>query len=194
MRVQENPAAVIEALQQAIALNPDHVDAYFALGRLLSANDQPEAAIATLQEGLRRDPGKTDGYRQLGLLLYTLNRPEEAVACYRQWAEQSPEEPAARYMLAAVTGDNVPSRAADDYLQALFDGFADSFDQKLQRLDYQAPELLATLVAAEWTTPDSTLQVLDAGCGTGLCGPLLRPYAHRLIGVDLSPGMLNKAR
>jgi predicted TPR repeat methyltransferase len=36
--------------------------------------------------------------------------------------------------------------------------------------------------------------ILDAGCGTGLCGPKLRPYACRLSGVDLSPGMLEKAR
>ena len=36
-------------------------------------------------------------------------------------------------------------------------------------------------------------QVLDAGCGTGLCGPLLRPYARRLEGVDLSQGMLDRA-
>ena len=28
--------------------------------------------------------------------------------------------------------------------------------------------------------------MLDAGCGTGLCAPLLRPYASRLTGVDLS--------
>ena len=35
--------------------------------------------------------------------------------------------------------------------------------------------------------------VLDAGCGTGLCGPLLAPYARRLVGVDLSTGMLKQA-
>jgi predicted TPR repeat methyltransferase len=38
------------------------------------------------------------------------------------------------------------------------------------------------------------IDVLDLGCGTGLCGPLLRPVARRLTGVDLSPGMLDKAR
>jgi predicted TPR repeat methyltransferase len=37
------------------------------------------------------------------------------------------------------------------------------------------------------------LDVLDAGCGTGLCGPLFRPYARRLVGVDLSGQMLAKA-
>ena len=35
--------------------------------------------------------------------------------------------------------------------------------------------------------------MLDAGCGTGLCGPLLKPFAGRLDGVDLSPRMLAKA-
>ena len=36
--------------------------------------------------------------------------------------------------------------------------------------------------------------MLDAGCGTGLCGPLLSPYARRLVGVDLSEGMLTRAK
>ena len=36
--------------------------------------------------------------------------------------------------------------------------------------------------------------VLDIGCGTGLCGPLLRPYASRFVGVDLSGGMLDHSR
>lgn len=35
--------------------------------------------------------------------------------------------------------------------------------------------------------------MLDAGCGTGLCAPLLKPYARSLAGVDLSGGMLAKA-
>ena len=36
--------------------------------------------------------------------------------------------------------------------------------------------------------------MLDAGCGTGLCGPLVAPYARRLVGVDLSARMLARAR
>ena len=37
-----------------------------------------------------------------------------------------------------------------------------------------------------------TYQV-DAGAGTGLCGPILRPLAKHLHGIDLSAGMLAKA-
>ena len=38
------------------------------------------------------------------------------------------------------------------------------------------------------------LDVLDAGCGTGLCGVLVAPFARRLVGVDLSEGMLAHAK
>jgi predicted TPR repeat methyltransferase len=37
------------------------------------------------------------------------------------------------------------------------------------------------------------LDILDAGCGTGLLAPYLRPCARRLVGVDLSTRMLEKA-
>ena len=49
-------------------------------------------------------------------------------------------------------------------------------------------ERLARAVA-----PNRSLDILDAGCGTGLCGPLLKPFAARLVGVDLSGGMLKEA-
>src|SRR5439155_27388275 len=35
--------------------------------------------------------------------------------------------------------------------------------------------------------------ILDAGCGTGLCGEHVRPFARRLVGVDLSLEMLKRA-
>jgi len=42
--------------------------------------------------------------------------------------------------------------------------------------------------------PEGTLAVLDGGCGTGLCAPVLKPYAATLTGVDLSAGMLTLAK
>jgi predicted TPR repeat methyltransferase len=42
--------------------------------------------------------------------------------------------------------------------------------------------------------PSKRLDVLDVGCGTGLCGPMVAPYARRLVGVDLSAGMLAHAK
>lgn len=42
--------------------------------------------------------------------------------------------------------------------------------------------------------PPSWRACADLGCGTGLMGPLLRPDCGRLVGVDLSAGMCDKAR
>jgi predicted TPR repeat methyltransferase len=42
--------------------------------------------------------------------------------------------------------------------------------------------------------PRGALALCDAGCGTGLCGPLVRPWARTLAGCDLSVGMLRQAQ
>jgi predicted TPR repeat methyltransferase len=41
---------------------------------------------------------------------------------------------------------------------------------------------------------DRSADILDLGCGTGLSGRALLPFARRLHGVDLSPRMVAKAR
>ncbi len=82
-------------------------------------------------------------------------------------------------------------------MQTTFDRFAASFDDVLTRLEYRAPalcgELVGRLLGPAPAQRQDGLAVLDAGCGTGLCGPILRPYARSLQGVDLSTGMLARA-
>ncbi|HRD64908.1 MAG TPA: tetratricopeptide repeat protein [Candidatus Competibacter sp.] len=183
------------ACRQAIALNPRLAEAHFNLAKALTALDRYEDAVAAYREAIRLRPGHVPAYRSLGMLLYRLGRGEEAADLYRLWLERDPANPVARHMLAAHSGCDVPLRAADDYVQKLFDGMADDFDSHLvNRLEYRAPELVARAVAAAAGEPKQSLAVLDAGCGTGLCGPLLRPYAAHLAGVDLSPRMVEKAR
>jgi predicted TPR repeat methyltransferase len=41
---------------------------------------------------------------------------------------------------------------------------------------------------------EKKLDILDAGCGTGLVGILVRDLANRLDGIDMSSAMLEKAR
>jgi predicted TPR repeat methyltransferase len=97
-------------------------------------------------------------------------------------------------MLAACSGRDVPARASDGFVEKTFDSFARSFDSKLAKLQYRAPALVAGALALTGVSPSKALDVLDAGCGTGLCGPLVQPYARRLVGVDLSAKMLDQAR
>jgi predicted TPR repeat methyltransferase len=101
------------------------------------------------------------------------------------------DDPVQTYLLAALAGESI-ERAPDDYLIAYFDHFAEDFDKKLvDILDYRVPEQLQSLLR---TTGRSFPGILDLGCGTGLAGPLLRPLGQQLVGVDLAPRMLDKAK
>ena len=120
---------------------------------------------------------------------------EEAIGVYRNWLEREPANPVAQHMLASCGGQAAPARADDAYVRQTFDSFANSFDEQLlNNLDYRAPQLLVDALVHVLEAPRGVLDVLDAGCGTGLCGPLIRPYARWLSGVDLSGGMVAKAR
>jgi len=117
------------------------------------------------------------------------------VGAYRDWLDREPDNPVPRHMLAACGGEAAPPRADDAYVRDVFDRFAESFDEQLlKNLDYRAPQILVDALDGVLGVPAHALDVLDAGCGTGLCGPLIRPHARRLDGVDLSGGMLEKAR
>jgi predicted TPR repeat methyltransferase len=194
LKEQARLEEAVAAYRQAIALQPRHADAWHNLGNALKKAGRIDEALSAYGEAIRLRPYHAEAYRNLARTLYAVGRADEATDVYRQWLAREPGHPVPRHMLAAGSGQEVPARAADDYVVATFDGFAASFDEVLARLDYRAPALVAESVRRMVGEPAGGLHVLDAGCGTGLCGPLLKPHARRLTGVDLSPRMIDKAR
>jgi predicted TPR repeat methyltransferase len=138
-------------------------------------------------------PKHREARRLLALAHCTLGEVAEAVTIFEDWLAEEPDDPVARHMLAACTGRDVPARASIEFVERTFDSFAASFESKLERLSYRAPELVATMLRHLGLEPSKCLHVLDVGCGTGLAGPLVAPYARRLVGVDLSEQMLLRA-
>ncbi len=83
--------------------------------------------------------------------------------------------------------------APASYVRALFDDYARDYDEHLTReLHYAAPAQLRALVVEHLAGEAGT--VADLGCGTGLCGIQFRDLATKLVGVDLSARMLQRAR
>jgi predicted TPR repeat methyltransferase len=184
----------IEVHLRAVEQQPADVQNYYGLANAYREMGLVDEALATMRKALAMRP-EHEGFRRLGQLLYGLRRTDEAAANYRAWLEVEPDSPVARHMLAACTGQDVPERAGDAFVAAVFDGFAESFDEVLmQRLEYRAPALLGDALRRVAGEPRGVLDIADAGCGTGLLAQHLRPYARHLVGVDLSPKMLLKAQ
>src|SRR5262245_11212755 len=194
LKAQGRPVEAEAAYRAAIRVNPEFSDAYTNLGILLkSLNRMPEAIIC-FYKVITFQPKHPEARRLLALAHCALGEPEKAVDIFEEWLREEPDHPIARHMLAACSGRDVPSRASDGFIEQTFDNFAASFDSKLAKLLYRAPELVAGMLADSELRATKQLDILDAGCGTGLCGPLMAPYARRLVGVDLSERMLAQAR
>jgi predicted TPR repeat methyltransferase len=181
------------AYGEAVALAPNFHEAWNNLGNLLSSRGRTADAIACFGKALSAAPRDPHARRFLSTAYSVSGHKDRALTILREWLRDEPNNPTVAHLIAANSGEDVPVRASDAYVRDLFDGFAESFDRKLAQLDYRAPELIAEAVAAAHGAPDATLAVLDAGCGTGLAGGALRPFARTLEGVDLSEGMLRRA-
>lgn len=183
-----------QAYRQAIAANPDHVAAWQNRGNLLARLRRFDEAVVAYSRVLALWPRHTAAYDALGRTLYRAGKTTEALEVYEEWLRTDPGNSVATHMLMACRGGEAPARASDDYVRDTFDAFAGSFDQVLDQLGYRVPTLIAELLTRILPALDNTLVVADAGCGTGLCAPFLRPRSKRLVGIDLSSGMLARAR
>ena len=180
-------------LRRVVELAPGNPTWRQNLANLYLGMGREGDALQQCYDGLVVAP-RSQPLRALMVMAYTtMGLNDKARDVLVAWQQAEPDNPFPRHHLAACTGQQVPERAADDYVTGVFDSFARSFDAKLADLSYQAPDLVAAEVARRAGPPSRALAVLDAGCGTGLCGPLLAPFARQLTGVDLSEGMLRKA-
>lgn len=194
LRAQGQPVEAEAAYRAAIQAHPNHSDAYTNLGILLNGQKRTHEAVICFCKVITFRPKHPEARRLLALAHCTLGETDKAVEVFEEWLKEEPHHPIALHMLAACSGRDVPSRASDGFVEKTFDSFAASFDSKLEKLSYRAPQLVAESLGGSGIEPAKTLDVLDAGCGTGLCGPLIAPYARRLVGVDLSARMLAQAK
>lgn len=183
----------VQAFERSLAVRPDDAKALRNRGTSLRALERPEEALASFDAALALQPDYPEALIGRAEALLTLNRRAQAIEAFQKALPLGKDVDQIRYALASLGVGEAPSSAPPAYVEALFDMYAHNFDQHLvQRLAYRTPELLlAELRAAQ---PPESACIIDLGCGTGLCGPLLRPLARQLVGVDLSGLMLAKAR
>ena len=184
----------VVSYERAIELNPQNPGTHCNLGNALKKLRKWNEAADAYRQAIALDPRLVDAWRNLAAVLRSAGRLDKSREAFEQWLIHDPDNPVAQHMLATCSGDRVPARASDDYIRQVFDEYADTYNAAFSDLDYRGPQLIEEAIGHVYDAPSASKDVLDAGCGTGLCGPCLRPFARTLVGVDLSSKMLARAR
>lgn len=185
----------LEALREASALAPSSADIAIAMGDALAAKGALPTAIAEYQRALRLDPSATQAHLHLAVLWLDAGEPDKAEAELTSAETNGAAAELIAPIHTAIAEHRVLQRSSGGYVRHLFDQFAADYDERMRsRLGYSAPETLRDLCTLLLGPPRKSLAVLDLGCGTGLAGSVFAAFSQRLVGVDLSPGMLAKAK
>lgn len=182
----------INCYRDALQLKSDYPEAHANLAIALLAMNEAEEAIAEAEKSLALRPNDTGPIMTRGFALEKLGRTGEAIASYQNALALRPST-SLRFQLSALTGKEKFAAAPPQFIASLFDNYAQTFDRHLvEVLQYRGHEQVVEALKAAGVKQGDT--VVDLGCGTGLCGTLLRPMSKKLLGVDLSPRMIGQAR
>src|ERR1700761_3378346 len=163
LQIKGDLVAAADLLEQATELAPKFVSAWFTLGEIRHELGERDAAIAAFRKARDADPGDPHG---------------ASLRLMRVGAEEISAMPPA-------------------YVRTLFDQYAPRFDRALiDDLGYRGPSVLFKTVLAACHArrkPAFFKRAIDLGCGTGLAAVAFASEVDHFVGIDLSPGMIEKA-
>ena len=177
-------------------ISPRDVEYLFAFASFWEKREAFDKAAEIYLRLLQVQPEDVTHITLSGCLYNLLlqGKTDRVMALTDEWLTLFPDNPAALHTLETLKNSKEVRRASAEYVQELFDAFAESFDTVLEGLNYQAPALIAE--AVKTISFDRPPAVLDLGCGTGLCAAAMKEKGVEtasLTGIDLSAGMLEKA-
>jgi predicted TPR repeat methyltransferase len=185
-------AEALASFDRVLAAEPEHVASWLGRGEALRFLERHDEALVAFERANALAPTLAVAWTQRGSILRDRGQIDAARHAFEQAIAHGGDPELNGYFLAALSGANAPAQAPAGYVLRFFDEYAPSFDAHLVRtLGYRAPAMLVEQIVA--LGPRRFASALDLGCGTGLCGPLLRPLCDRLEGVDLSERMLGQA-
>jgi predicted TPR repeat methyltransferase len=132
-----------------------------------------------------------------GHALVNLGQHDEAALAYQDALKLDPEDAHVRHLVASSGLLPDSKRAPEAFIRAVFDEYADRFENHLISLGYGIPGAIRTVLQdhPKLATGEPLGPVLDLGCGTGLVALAISDLpVGPFNGVDLSPRMLEQAR
>jgi len=169
-------------------------DRRYAYAAGYAEDGDPVAAADLAAQALELAPSFAPAWALLGEARLACGDVAGAIAALERAKALEPEDALGVGVTLARLGV-LPAADAmtEGYVRALFDTYADRFDEHLTAdLNYRGPDLLRE--ALDRHAPGRRFGLaLDVGCGTGLMGEAIRDRVARLAGCDLAPAMVEKA-
>jgi DNA-directed RNA polymerase subunit alpha len=100
-------AEIVAAFEKALALDPGHPAALFAMGLINDRLGNDDEAVTCYERSLKRYPARLGALLNLGILFEDRNDFARAQECYRRILEAYPDHPRARLFLrdSSASGD-----------------------------------------------------------------------------------------
>ncbi len=190
----ENYSLAEDHLSKALTLDPTHATAANLLGEVYVTLGKIADAISLYEKTIELCPTMESAHHNIAILHLRNDNPEKALSHFTQALDLDPKNDTARHMMIALNHSQNSATAPTAYIANLFDQYAEYYNEHLKtQLNYQVPFLLRSAIGRCLGSRSKALRILDLGCGTGLCGIVFRDLALDLIGIDLSPKMIEKA-
>lgn len=181
----------MKAYSKALSLKPSYIT-YNNLGNALQKQHKLVEAVDAYQKALVLKADYADAHYNLGNALKQQGKLKEAKLSFQKAISFKPDYGRAKHMLSSLIGDT-PETAPREYVENLFDSYADKFETSLVKdLKYNIPKLISDILTNS-NNNKSLGTVLDLGCGTGLLGLEIKKQCSRLEGIDISKKMLTQA-
>lgn len=184
----------IKIYNELLRISPNNIKALCDLAQILIKLKKHQDALLLLKKAESISPGDETTNLYLGITYKHTKDYESAKEHLQKAYTINPKNGFASYHLATLSDDFSISKAPYDYIENLFDEYAEEFDHHLaKQLQYKMPELVGSMVN-NYIDTSNKYNILDLGCGTGLTGIHLKDIADKMVGIDLSGKMLERAK
>ena len=176
---------------KSLDINPKYYDALINLIKLRQYQELHEEAENLCLKALEINKNNNMGFKLLGISQINQRKIDLGIKNLNI-SQKIKFDRSIEHQIDILKGKEVDTTPME-FIENTFDHYANKFDHHLINiLNYSVPNF----IEKELNLIDKKIKfenVIDLGCGTGLCGKFLKNKSSNLIGIDISPRILEKA-